>query len=65
MTLLIGHGKYPPIFGARDCRGSDKMLCNRCPLKHEFRERGRAEMIYENMLDTNTVVRENCKYKYN
>ena len=56
MTLLTGHGKNPPICGERDFRDGDKMLCNRCPLKHEVRERGRGEMIYENVFDPNTVV---------
>ena len=32
-----------------DCRGGDKLLCNRCPLKHEARERERGEMLYENV----------------
>ena len=49
MSLLIGHGKYPPICRAGDCRDGDKMLCNRCPLKHEARERERGEMLYENV----------------
>ena len=48
--------KHPPICGARDCRDGDKMLCNRCPLKHEVRERGRGEMLYENAFDQNTNV---------
>ena len=39
-----------------DCRDGDKMLCNRCPLKHEVRERGRSEMLYENAFEPNTVV---------
>jgi hypothetical protein len=26
----------------------DKLLCNRCPLKHEARERERGEMLYKN-----------------
>ena len=56
MTLLIGHGNDPTICGMRDCRDSDKMLCNRCPLKHEVRERGRGEMLYENAFDPNTDV---------
>ena len=56
MKLLIGHGKDPPICEGRDCRDSDKMLCNRCPLKHEVQERGRGEMIYENVFDPNNVV---------
>ena len=32
-----------------DCRDGEKILSNRCPLKHEARERGRGEMIYENV----------------
>ena len=56
MTLLTSHGNDPPICGARDCRDDEKMLCNRCPLKHEVRERGRGEIIYENAFDRNTVV---------
>ena len=32
-----------------DCRDSDKLLCNRCPLKHEARERERGEMLYKNV----------------
>ena len=56
MTLLTSHGKDPPICGARDCRDGDKMLCNRCPLKHKVRERGRGEMLYENVFDPNTTV---------
>ena len=58
MTLLIGHGKDPPICEARDCRDGDKMLCNKCPLKHEVRERGRGEMLYENAFDLNTTIRK-------
>ena len=34
-----------------DCRDSEKLLCNRCPLKHEARERERGEMLYENVSD--------------
>ena len=33
-----------------DSRDSEKILCNKCPLKYEFRERGRSEMLYKNML---------------
>ena len=44
MTLFTSHGNDPPICGTRDCGDGDKMLCNRCPLKHEVRERGRGEM---------------------
>ena len=32
-----------------DCRDGDKLLCNKCPLKHEARERERGEMLYENV----------------
>ena len=56
MTLLTGHDNDPSICKMRDCRDGDKMLCNRCPLKHEVRERGRGEMLYENAFDPNTVV---------
>ena len=56
MTLLTGHGKDPPICGVRDCRAGDKMLCNKCPLKHEVRERGRGEMLYEDVFEPNIVV---------
>ena len=31
----------------RGDRDGDKLLCNRCPLKHEARESGRGEMLYE------------------
>ena len=58
MTLLTGHGNYPPICGAGDCRDGDKMLCNRCPLKDEVQERGRGEIFYENTFHPNTVVRK-------
>ena len=56
LTLLTGHGKDPPICEARDCRDGDKMLCNRCTLKHEVQERGRGEMLYENAFDQNIAV---------
>ena len=58
IILLTGLKKYPPICGVRDCRDSDKMLCNKCPLKHEVLERGRGEMIYESAFDPNTSVRK-------
>ena len=32
-----------------DCRDGDKLLCNRCPLKHEARKSERGEIIYENV----------------
>ena len=34
-----------------DCKDGDKILCNRCPLKHEVRERGRSEILYKNVLN--------------
>ena len=40
-----------------DFREGDKIMCNRCPLKHEVRERGRGEMLYENTFEPNTGVR--------
>ena len=39
-----------------DCRDGDELLCNRCPLKHEARERERGEMLYENMPTENTAI---------
>ena len=56
MTLFTGHGKDPPICEVRDYRDGEKMLCNRCPLKHEVRERGRGEMLYENAFNPNTAI---------
>ena len=32
------------------------MLCNRFPLKHEVEERGRGEILYENVFEPNTVI---------
>ena len=32
-----------------DCRDSEKLLCNKFPLKHEARKRERGEMLYENV----------------
>ena len=32
-----------------DFRDGEKLLCNRCPLKHEARKRERGEMLYENV----------------
>ena len=32
-----------------NCKDGDKLLCNRCPLKNEARERERGEMLYENV----------------
>ena len=50
--------KKPSNVRVGDFRDSEKMLCNRCPLKHEVRERerGRGEMLYENELELNTAV---------
>ena len=39
-----------------DFRDGDKILCNRCPLNHEVQERGRGEMLYENMFELNTAI---------
>ena len=56
MTLFTSHKNDPPICGMRDFNDGDKMMCNRCPLKHEVRERGRGEIIYENAFNPNTAV---------
>ena len=46
----------PPLCGTGNGRDGDKLLCNRCPLKHEARERERGEMLYENMSNRRPVV---------
>ena len=43
--------KRPSNVREGDCRDSDKLLCNRCPLKHEAQERERGEMLYKNVLN--------------
>ena len=62
MTLFARHDtiqksqKWSSNVRDGDCRDGDKMLCNRYPLKHEVRERGRSEMLYENAFKPNTAV---------
>ena len=62
MTLFARYGatykshKWSSNVWDGDCRDGEKMLCNRCPLKHEVQERGRSEMIYENTFEPNTTV---------
>ena len=46
----------PPMCGMGNGRDGDKLLCNRCPLKHEARERERGEMLYESMPTENTAI---------
>ena len=48
---VIAHRSWKRPSNVRDgdCRDGDKLLCNRCPLKHEARERERGEMLYENV----------------
>ena len=53
---FIGHKNSPPMCETRDCKVGEKILCNRCPLKHEAQERGRGEMLYENTFDQKPVV---------
>ena len=38
----------PLRYDKRSNRDGDKLLCNRCPLKHEVREVERGEMLYKN-----------------
>ena len=62
MTLFARHDtsyksqKWSSNVRDGECRDGDKMLCNRFPLKHEVRERGRGEMIYENAFEPNIDV---------
>ena len=53
LSLLTGHRMIPPMCGMGNGRDGEKLLCNRCPLKHEARERERGEMLYENMSTEN------------
>ena len=62
MSLLTGLGISPPMCGRRGNRDGDKLLCNRCPLKHEARERERGEMLYKN---TCSCRRRICIERYN
>ena len=57
-SLVSTHRSHNEPSNVRDgdCRDGDKLLCNRCPLKHEARERERGEMLYENMLTENTAI---------
>ena len=50
-SLVSAHRSRNEPSNVRDgvCRDGDKLLCNRCPLKHEARERERGEIIYENV----------------
>ena len=56
MTLLTGHKMGPPMCGTGNGRDNDKLVCNRCPLKHDAKERERGEMLYENMPTENTTI---------
>ena len=56
MKLYFGHRNEPPMFGMGIVGTVTKMLCNRCPLKHEVRDKG-SEMLYENAFEPNITVR--------
>ena len=56
MTLLTGHRMGPPMCGTGNGRDGDKLLCNRCPLKHEAQEREGGEMLYENVSNWSSAV---------
>ena len=42
----------PPRYNKRSNRDGEKLLCNKCPLKHEGRESGRGEMLYKSTTQT-------------
>ena len=65
MSLLTGPEMSPPRCGRRGIRDGDKLLCNRCPLKHEARERERGEIPYKNMANRKHYRRKTCMEKYN
>ena len=47
------------------CRDGGKILCNKCPLKHDVQERGRDKILYENMPKPKRRHQKTCKNKYN
>ena len=49
----------------RGSKDGDKLLCNRCPLKHEARERERGEMLYKKRTNQKHCHRRTCAEKYN
>ena len=49
----------------RDCRDGDKILCNRCPLKHEAREREGGVKCFMRMCPTENTAVGRPAYKYN
>ena len=53
------------LCGMGNCRDSDKLLCNRCPLKHEAQKRERGERLYENVSNWKNRRRKTCVEKYN
>ena len=65
MTVFTGHEMGPPLCGTGNGRDGDKLLCNRCPLKHEARERERGEMLYDNVSNWKHRCQKICIEKYN
>jgi len=66
MSLLTSPGMSPPLRRrgvTRTVTNGDKLLCNRCPLKHEAREREKGEVIY--MCNWKHYRRRTCIEKYN
>ena len=62
MTLFTRHDtsyksqKWSSNVRDGNCRDSEKMQCNKFPLKLEVRERGRSEILYENAFELNSIV---------
>ena len=53
------------LCGMGNCRDGEKLLCNRCPLKHEAQKRERGEMLYENVSNWKHRHQKTCVEKYN
>ena len=62
MTVFTGHIMGPPLCGTGNGRDGDKLLCNRCPLKHEARER-RGVKCFTRTCPTEGPPSENLRIK--
>ena len=61
LSLLMGHRMSPPMCGMGNGRDGDKLLCNRCPLKHEARERERGVKCFTRTCRLKTPPSENLR----
>jgi len=64
MTVFTGHIMGPPLCGTGNGRDGDKLLCNRCPLKHEAWEREGWNALREHV-QLKARRRKTCTERYN